>query len=154
MKMKIVCAALAFGLFGVSAQAEIVDLNIGNKTFRGGLSGPLSRFMSGTTGQYDAGLIFNRQSRGNLYQGHVGLLMTGDMGVSAVNVAAGVGGRLLYSKLGSSVGGALALGGQIEARPVSFDRLGVSASSYYAPVLPVLAISIVISKTRYHWIMK
>lgn len=134
MKITWSLATLVLGLVvTMSAQAEIVDLNIGNKTFRGGFSGPLSRFMQGTTGQYDAGLVFNRQSRGNLYQAHVGVLMAGDVGLSEVNLAAGIGGRMLYSKLGSSGGGALALGGQVEARPASFNRLGLSATSYYAP---------------------
>ena len=125
--------ALVLGLGSLQVHAEIVDINIGNKTFRGGFSGPLSRFLQGTTGQYDAGIVFNRYDRGNFYQGHTGLLLTGDMGLREVNLAAGIGGRLLYSKLGSSNGGAFAIGGQIEARPVTFNRLGVSASSYYAP---------------------
>lgn len=124
---------LVFGLSVLPVQAEVVDLNIGNKTFRGGISGSLSRFMAGTDGQYDAGLVVNRQGRGNLYQAHTGLLMTGDVGLSEVTLLAGLGGRLLFSQIGSSRGGAFALGGQAQARPVRFDRLGVSAASYYAP---------------------
>lgn len=125
--------ALLLGLGTFQAHAEIVDINIGNRTFRGGFSGPLSRFLQGAEGQYDAGLVFNRYDRGNFYQAHTGVLLTGDMGTKEVNLAAGIGGRLLYSKLGSSSGGAFALGGQVEVRPVNLNRLGLSASSYYAP---------------------
>jgi hypothetical protein len=139
MKTTYTALALALALTSLSAQAEIVDVNIGNKTFRGAFSGPLARFMPGTKGQYDVGAIFNRQNTDNLFQTHVGLLLTGDMGTTDVNLAAGLGGRLLYSRLGSSNGGALALGGQVEARPASFNRLGLSASTYYAPSITSFA---------------
>lgn len=134
MKINWPAVALLLSFCTFQAQAEIVDINIGNKTFRGGISGPLSRFLQGTEGQYDAGLVFNnRYDRGNFYQAHTGVLLTGDVGNKDVNLAAGLGGRLLYSKLGSYDGGAFAVGGQVEVRPANFNRLGLSASSYYAP---------------------
>ncbi|TXI05258.1 MAG: hypothetical protein E6Q76_11315 [Rhizobium sp.] len=125
-------AVLAVASLG--AQAGILDLNLGNDSFRGAYSDALSTVLPGTSnGQYDVGLIAKPREHDKFYQAHAGLALTGSMGVPGVNLGAGLGGRLIYVHDHSHNGGALALGGQIEARMPNYDRFGLTASSYYAP---------------------
>lgn len=122
------------GLASLGAQAGILDLNLGNDSFRGAYSDALSTVLPGTSnGEYDVGLIAKPRENDKFYQAHAGLALTGSMGVPGVNLGAGLGGRLLYVHDHSRNGGALALGGQIEARMPNYDRFGLTASSYFAP---------------------
>jgi len=122
------------GLAATGAQAGILDLNLGNNSFRGAYSDALSTVLpSVSNGEFDAGLIAKPRQGDKYYQAHAGVLLTGSMGVPGVNLGAGLGGRLLYVHDHSHNGGALALGGQIEARVPNYNRFGLTASSYYAP---------------------
>ena len=83
-------AALVLSGMTVPAQAEIFDLSIGDNSFRGSFYGPLSRFVSDTNGQYDAGVIVRPKREDDLFVAHVGALVTGDAGARDFNLAAGV----------------------------------------------------------------
>ncbi|MGH8456655.1 MAG: YfaZ family outer membrane protein [Stenotrophobium sp.] len=133
--MKTALAGLGFALAVASfpSHAEILDLNISSNAVRGDFSGPISRVLPGTVGQYDFGVISRPHNSNNLFEAHGGLLLTGDAGLNGVDLAAGLGGRLLYIGLDHNHGGAFALGGQAEARLPSYNRLGLSGYSYFAP---------------------
>lgn len=134
--MKNVAAVMGvvLGLAATGAQAGIVDLNLGNNSFRGAYSDSLSSVLPGVAnGQYDIGAIAKPRQGDDFYQVHAGVVLTGSLGIPGVNVGAGLGGRLLYVYSDGNNGGALALGGQIEARMPQYDRFGVTASSYFAP---------------------
>lgn len=134
--MKTVAAVMGavLGLAATAAQAGILDVNLGHDSFRGAYSDALSTVLPGTSnGEYDFGLIAKPRENDKFYQAHAGLALTGSMGVPGVNLGAGLGGRLLYVHDHGHNGGALALGGQIEARMPNYDRFGLTASSYYAP---------------------
>lgn len=131
-KVSLVLAAAA-AWFSMAAHAEVLDLNLGHNSFRGDFSGALSRFLPGTVGQYDIGVVERPRSSEHLTQAHGGLLVTGDAGLRDINLTAGLGGRLLYVNREGDNGGALALGGQLNARLPQIDRVGLNFSSYYAP---------------------
>ncbi|TJY60840.1 hypothetical protein E4T66_09275 [Sinimarinibacterium sp. CAU 1509] len=128
------------GVFGVllcvlagTAHAEILDLSLRDNSYRLAFYGPLSRFASETTGQYDAGIIVRPERKDDLLVGHVGALVTGDAGMRDFNLAAGLGLRGVYIGRDHDSGGAAAVGGQAEARFPGYDRIGVSVYGYYAP---------------------
>ncbi|MES2490248.1 MAG: YfaZ family outer membrane protein [Pseudomonadota bacterium] len=135
--MKKVAAVMGalFGLSAMGAQAGILDLGLGHNSFRGAYSDALTSVLPSTisNSQFDVGLIAKPRSNDDFYQVHGGLVLTGDPGLKGVNVGVGLGGRVLYVYRDGENGGALALGGQIEARIPNYDRLGITASSYFAP---------------------
>lgn len=133
MKKAFAVLGMVLGLTALPSQAEILDINIGNNSFRGAFAGPLSRLLPGTTGQYDAGVVVRPRTSDDLLQVHGGLLLTGDAGAKDIDLAAGLGGRVLYIGRDHDKGGALALGGQLEGRLPSYNRFGLTASTYYAP---------------------
>ena len=138
MKKLIAMAALA--AFAHGAAAEEFDINLGEDSFRVALAGPLSRLLSGVTGQYDLGLIYKEGEDNNadpkkrpLTLGHFGALATGDMGAKGTDAAAGLGARLVFADRDGSTGGAVALGGQFDVRLPGFERVGLSGYGYIAP---------------------
>ena len=134
--MKRVFAVLGIVLAGAAlpAQAEIVDFNIGqHSAIRVGLAGPLSRMISGVSGQYDVGVLLKPRTEDNLIQGHVGILVTGDAGAKGIDLAAGLGARIIYTGRDHDSGGAFAPGVQLEARLPEFNRFGTTFYGYYAP---------------------
>jgi len=134
MKKIATVVGVVLGFAAMSAQAGIADLNLGNNSFRGAYIDSLSNVLPGTSkGEYDIGAIAKPRTDDDFYQVHAGLLLTGDVGAQGVNIAAGLGGRLLYVYKDHSNGGGLALGGKVEARLPQYNRFGLSASSYYAP---------------------
>lgn len=133
MKRFIALLALVTAGATAPAQAEIFDFNIGDNAFRAGLAGPLSRVIDGIAGQYDVGVLLKPKTEDNLIQVHTGVLLTGDAGSKDIDLAAGLGARLVYTGRDHDSGGAFAPGGQIEARLPSYNRFGVTFYAYYAP---------------------
>lgn len=133
MKKLVAVAALAAGVAAVPAQAEIVDFSVGDNSFRLALYGPLSRLVSDVKGQYDIGAVVKPKTSDDLLVVHTGALLTGDAGLQQANVAAGLGLRAVYVGRDHDSGGALAAGGQVEARFPGFDRVGFSLYGYGAP---------------------
>lgn len=120
-------------LASTAAQAEIFDLSIGDNSYRAALYGPLSRLGTDKKGQYDVGAIVRPERNDDLLVGHVGALLTGDAGARDFELAAGLGLRGVYVGRDHDSGGAIAVGGQAEARYPGFDRIGLSVYGYYAP---------------------
>lgn len=120
-------------LMAGSAQAEIVDLSLGDNSVRAALYGPLSRMVDDTKGQYDVGVIVRPKREDDLFVAHVGALVTGDAGAQQFDLAAGLGVRGVYIGRDHDSGGAVALGGQAEARYPGYERFGLSVYGYYAP---------------------
>jgi hypothetical protein len=133
MKRFIAALGLVMGVAAIPAQAEILDFNIGDNAFRLGLAGPLARLFDGVNGQYDVGVLLKPKTEDNLIQVHTGILLTGDAGSKDVDLAAGLGARLIYTGRDHDSGGAFAPGGQLEARLPGFNRLGLTGYAYYAP---------------------
>lgn len=133
MKRMIALLGALMGMSAVPAQAEILDVNVGQNSVRLALAGPLSHFVSELRGQYDAGIVVRPKSSDDLLQAHLGVLVTGDAGAKGVDVAAGLGIRGIYVGRDGDSGGAASLGGQFEARLPSFDRIGLSGYGYFAP---------------------
>jgi len=132
-KVAVVMGAV-LGFAAMGAQAGVLDLSLGNNSFRADYNDALSNVLPGTSkGEYDVGAIAKPRNEDEFYQVHAGLLLTGDVGTQGVNIAAGLGGRLLYVNKDHENGGGLALGGKVEARLPQYNRFGLSASSYYAP---------------------
>jgi hypothetical protein len=133
MKKFAACMALAAAAVSGTASAEIVDFSVGDNSFRLALYGPLSRLINDVKGQYEVGALMRPKKTDDLLVAHVAAMITGDAGFKAANVAAGVGLRALYIGRDNEPGGALAAGGQIEARYPDFDRIGLSVYGYGAP---------------------
>ena len=137
--MKRVLAFLCLSVLASAAQAEELNLNLSSEAIRGVYDGSLTDFFPRLAGQYEAGGIYVNNDDVRTTQGHVGLLVSGDAGAQMANINAGLGGRLalLHASAsgggGSANGGALALGGMIEARLPAFNRIGAMAYVYAAP---------------------
>lgn len=113
--------------------AETLDINVGHDSFRGEWSGPLSRLLSGTSGEYDVGFLSRPEDARKIFMPHVGLLVTGDAGAPNMGLTAGLGGRVVYVHRRPIDGGSLALGGQLGARFPAANRFGFSAYGYIGP---------------------
>ncbi|HVT37309.1 MAG TPA: YfaZ family outer membrane protein [Nevskiaceae bacterium] len=133
MKRVLAILGIAIGAVALPAQAEIVDFNIGDNAFRLDLAGPLSRLFSGVSGQYDIGALLKPRTSDNLIQVHTGVLLTGDVGAKGIDLAAGLGGRIVYTGRNHDSGGAFAPGVQLEARLPEFNRFGTTFYGYFGP---------------------
>lgn len=133
MQGMLAVAGLALCAATGAAQAEIFDLSIGDNSFRAALYGPLSRIAGGTKGQYDVGVVMRPKREDDLFVAHVGALVTGDAGAKNFDLAAGLGVRGVYIGRDHDSGGALAVGGQAEARFPGYERVGFTVYGYYAP---------------------
>lgn len=133
MKRFIAVLGLALGAAAAPAHAEIFDFNLGDNAFRAALAGPLSRMISDVNGQYDVGVLFKPKTEDNLIQVHTGVLVTGDAGTKDIDLAAGLGARLIYTGRDHDSGGAFAPGLQFEARLPGYNRFGLTFYGYYAP---------------------
>ncbi|MES0873452.1 YfaZ family outer membrane protein [Sinimarinibacterium thermocellulolyticum] len=116
-----------------TAHAERFDLSIGDDSYRVALNGPLSRLFAETTGQYDVGAVVRPKRRDDLLVAHVGAMLTGDAGARSFESAAGLGVRAVYIGRDDDPGGAIAPGGQFEARFPGYERIGFSFYGYYGP---------------------
>jgi hypothetical protein len=124
--------AVALAAAAPGASAEILDLTFADNSFRVNFAGPLQRIVD-VKGQYDAGFVLRPSTDDDLIQVHMGVLLTGDAGARVVDLAAGIGGRVIYVGREHDSGGALAPGGQVEVRWPALERLGLSAYVYGAP---------------------
>lgn len=145
--MKRMLAALLIAAAAPAAQAEIFDLSIGDNAFRAIIAGPLARIFDDASGQYDTGIVLKPRTSEDLLQLHAGVLLTGDAGAKDVDVAAGLGIRAIYTGIDHDSGGVVALGGQVEGRVPSMNRLGVTGYLYYGP--EILALGDVAAYTEY-----
>lgn len=145
--MKRLLAALLIVAAAPAAQAEIFDLSIGDNAFRGTIAGPLARIFDEANGQYDVGVLLKPDTDEDLLQIHTGVLLTGDAGARDVDVAAGLGIRAVYTGIDHDSGGVVALGGQLEGRLPSMNRLGLTGYAYYGP--DMLAFGDVAAYTEY-----
>lgn len=130
--MKKLLAAALLGVFSLTVQAEEASFSLSEDSLRGYFAGPLSRVFSGTTGQYDAGLIYKDKDAG-LALAHLGLLTTGDVGARGIEAGAGLGARVILADYGSTTGAAFALGGQFNVRLPTFERIGLTGYGWFAP---------------------
>ena len=115
------------------AQAEIIDFSVGDNSFRAALYGPLGEIVDGSKSQYDVGVVMRPKRTDDLLVAHVGGLVTCDAGMKEVNLAAGLGLRGVYVGRDHDSGGAVAMGGQAEARFPGYERIGFSVYGYFAP---------------------
>ncbi len=115
MKLRVLCSALAALMMTGTAAAAVVDVNLGDDSFSGKFSGPLPK-MGGSGAQYDLGVLVRPDDDPDLLQVYGGFLLTGDAGARDFDLAAGLGGRLIYIDRDVVDGGVFALGGQLEAR--------------------------------------
>ena len=129
MKRALITLCLAAAAGG--AQAEQLDINLSDEVLRGTFEAPLpSQRLAGV---YELGALLGESGGVQFEQAHVGLLVTGDAGAREATVKAGLGGRLFLLESDVPDGGGLALGGMIDARVPSFNRIGVVAYAYGAP---------------------
>lgn len=120
-------------LVAAPASAETLDLSLGENSARAALLGPLASLFGGIKGDYDVGLLVRPKTDEDYLQLHAGAMITGDAGARYFDAAAGLGARLLYIGADDDSGGAVALGGQFEARLPELDRVGFTGQAWYAP---------------------
>lgn len=126
-------AAVAMLFASAAASAESLNFSLSDDAFRFGLTGPLSRVISGVQGQYDLGYLQHRSDGDDAYAVHAGVLFTGDAGLRDIDLTAGVGLRGVFIGGDGDNGGALAPGVQFDARLPGYDRVGLLGYAYYAP---------------------
>jgi hypothetical protein len=133
--MKRVFAVLCLSLAATPALAEGIDINLSSHALRGAFTGSISQMFPRLDGLYEAGLLIGEVEEREYYQGHAGLLVSGDAGAERANVVAGLGGRIAVLDVDDVdvTGGALALGGMIEARLPAYNRIGAVVYAYGAP---------------------
>lgn len=133
-----IALALILLTTATTARAEGLDFNLSDQALRGAFAGDLTRIFPRIGGQWDAGVILGEEDERNFTQLHGGMLVTGDAGAAQANVVAGLGFRVALvdtdaPTAGDANGGALALGGSIDARLPAFNRIGMIAYVYGAP---------------------
>ncbi|NGY04225.1 YfaZ family outer membrane protein [Solimonas terrae] len=133
VKKSALLAAAALAFVAGSASAESLNFSLSSDAFRFGLSGPLSRVLSGVDGQYDLGYLQHRGNGNDSFAAHVGALATGDAGLRDIDLKAGVGLRAVFVGGDGENGGAIAPGVQLDARLPGYDRIGLIGTAYYAP---------------------
>lgn len=131
----VLCTLSCLGLAATPAQAEGLDINLSSHALRGQFSGSISNLFPRLSGLYEMGVLAGEVEEREYYQGHAGLLVSGDAGAEQANVVAGLGGRLAVLDVDDVdvTGGALALGGMVEARLPAFNRIGAVVYAYGAP---------------------
>ena len=119
----------------VPAHAEGIDINLSSHALRGAFTGSISQMFPRLDGLYEVGVLAGEIEEREYYQGHAGLLVSGDAGAERANVVAGLGGRIVVLDVDDVdvTGGALALGGMVEARLPAFNRIGAVVYAYGAP---------------------
>lgn len=131
---KLFAAAIGSVIFAGGAHAEVFDANISGDSARVVINGPLSRVLNNVNGEYQfGGLIGEDDREEDFVSGHVGVLLTGDAGARSADVTAGLGARVQYVDAEDDSGGALQLGGKVEARFPGYDRFGGSAQVWFGP---------------------
>ena len=133
VKMKHALAVLCLACAATGARAEGVDVNLSEDALRGAFAGSLTDLLPNFAGLYELGLLTGEEDAADYLQGHAGILVTGDAGARDANVTAGLGGRIIALDVEQVSGGALALGGMVEARLPAFNRIGVIVYAYGAP---------------------
>jgi hypothetical protein len=133
--MKRVFAVLCLGLAATPALAEGIDINLSSHALRGAFTGSISQMFPRLDGLYEVGVLVGEVEEREYYQAHAGLLVSGDAGAERANVVAGLGGRLAVLDVDDVdvTGGALALGGMVEARLPAYNRIGAVLYAYAAP---------------------
>lgn len=126
-------AAAVLSLAAGSASAESLNFSLSSDAFRFGLTGPLSRMISGVDGQYDLGYLQHRGDGNDTFAAHLGALATGDAGLRDLNLTVGVGLRGVFIGGDGQDGGAIAPGVQFDARLPGYERVGLIGHAYYAP---------------------
>jgi hypothetical protein len=129
--MKRMLATLCLAAAAGGAQAETLDINLSDEVLRATFAAPLPTERLG--GVYEFGALLGESGGADFEQLHIGLLVTGDAGARTANVTAGLGGRLFLLESDGPDGGGLGLGGMVDARLPSFNRIGVIAYAYGAP---------------------
>ncbi len=129
--MKHTLAGLILAVAATGAHAGQLDINLSDDTLKGAFAGDLPSETMG--GQYDLGVLVGEKSSLEFQQVHAGLLVTGDAGARDATVTAGLGGRVFLLSGDGADGGGLALGGMVDARLPSFNRIGMIAYLYGAP---------------------
>lgn len=125
-----VTVAAAASLISVSANASVVDLNVGSDAFRLAVSGPLPQ---NEQASFDVGGIVHSEKHRDATALHGGVLLTGDTGSEELKVTAGLGLRAQYVDVESDQGGGVAVGGEVHARIPGLERLDFSGYGYYQP---------------------
>ncbi|MBI2383540.1 MAG: hypothetical protein HYV18_05670 [Gammaproteobacteria bacterium] len=131
---RLVFAVLALAA-SAAAPAETLDINLGDEDLRVVFAGPLNRFLEATSGEYELGAIVDRGNDGedDFVQGHLGLLVSGDAGAKQANVTAGLGARVALMDRGPFSGSALEIGGQVEVRHPTVNRVSFRGYVFGAP---------------------
>lgn len=133
-----IAAVLSLLAAAGAARAEGLDFNLSDQALRGAFAGDLTDVFPRIGGQWDAGVLLGEEDERNFTQLHGGVLVTGDAGAAQANVIAGLGARIAFvdtdaPAAGDANGGALALGGSVDARLPAFNRIGFIAYAYGAP---------------------
>ena len=129
--MKQALAFVVLALTATGVRAERLDINLSSETLRATFDAPLPSETLG--GLYEFGGLMGERRGVEFQQAHLGLLVTGDAGARDANVVAGLGGRVFLLGGDGADGGGLGLGGMVDARLPSFNRIGVIAYGYFAP---------------------
>lgn len=127
------CTALVLLAAAGGARAEGIDINLSDQALRAAYAGNLTNLFPRISGQWDVGVLAGEEAGRNYQQLHGGMLVTGDAGAERANVIAGLGLRLAGIDSEQESGGALALGGMVDARLPAFNRIGAIAYAYGAP---------------------
>jgi hypothetical protein len=129
---RLLCAVML--LATSAARAEGIDLNLSSDALRGTFDGSLTSIFPRIGGVYEVGALNGERAGFDYFQGHAGVLVTGDAGAERATVTAGLGVRLAFVDTDPQLSGsALALGGMIDARLPAFNRIGAIGYAYWAP---------------------
>lgn len=130
-----IAALTLLGAVGVASAQSYLDLNLSGDAIRADFASDIG-IIPGSNAINSIGAIYSDDDNQERFtQFHTGLLVTGDAGARNALVQVGLGVRGVFLDVGSldTNGGAIALGGQVDARLPQYNRIGMAAYAYYAP---------------------
>lgn len=134
-RRSLVAVLFALGVPGIAAAESYVDLNLSGDAIRADFASDVG-VIPGSNATSSIGAIYSDDDKqARFSQFHAGFLVTGDAGARNALVKAGLGVRGVFLDVdgGDANGGAVALGGQVDARLPQYNRIGLGAYAYYAP---------------------
>ena len=125
--------ALSLLLFGTSAMADAIDLNLRNSAAQFRYSSAMGREALGKTSFYVGALYSSAKRNYSNTLGEMGLLVQDEVGSQVPGFSVGVGIKGLLAHTQGTNESAIGIGGLIRYSPPGLSRMGIVGQVYFAP---------------------
>ncbi len=124
--------ALSLLVFGSTAMADTIDLNLRNSAAQLQYATSMGRDSLGKT-ELQLGALYSNSNNSNNTLGDLGIVVKDELGNNAPGWSVGAGIKGLAAHTQNTNESAVAIGGLIKYSPPGLTRLGIVAQLYFAP---------------------